>query len=402
MSYTIANVKAHLTGMGHTGTLNRVTNFEHMCERAANTMLMKMRPLETLYLTELSQAVHDQIYDYPLQTYFGSLVDLYPVDNRDSLDEADRRYAEDFDRRKGIDEKKVSIESRNGVKFLRVNWPVSAPTTVNAMDSLTANGTWSAVASAANLISESRRFISGTGSIGFDVVASGDGIQNTTQTSLDLSDLEDEGDFFIWLYLPSTSTLTSATLLWGNDLTAKYFTGVAQTTQADGTAFVVGWNLLRFPWATAVETGTVTTTAIDSVKLTLTTSGALAGVFADNILVSAGRYFNIKAYSKWLFQDTSGNWQVRPRTDNDDDLVMLDADALQIFLLELLIAMAHQLEGTDSTFDIGWAQKELYGDPGARSVEGRMGLYRAYKGNQPDQRKRVTAGYYGNAARGRW
>lgn len=402
MAYSIGDIKAHLTAMGHTGTLKRVRNFEYACERAANTMLLKVKPLETMYVAELAQSVHDQIYDYALQSYFGGLIDVYPVDNRDSLDGADRSYAGDFDRRKAIDSKKVSIESKGGLKFMRINWSVSAPATVNTMDSLTANGTWSLVGTATTLATDTTRLISGAASISFNVAASGDGIQNTTMAQLDLSSMSQKGDFFEWVYFPAVTNLTSVTLVFGDDLTTKYWTAVAQTAQADGSAFAAGWNLLRFPWSTAVQTGTVDNTKIDSAKLTFTVTGAITGIHVDNIIAGNGRYFNLKGYSKWLFQDTSSNWEKRPTTNSDDDNVMLDADCLQIYLLELLIAMAQQLEGTDGTFDIGWAQKELYGDPAARATEGRMGLYRMYKGNQPDQRKRVTAGYYGNVARGRW
>lgn len=405
MAYSIGDVKAHLTGMGHTGTLNRVKNFEYMCERAANTMLMKVRPLETMYLAELSQAIHDQIYDYPIQSYFGALIDIYPVDNRTSLDDGSRSYAEDFDRRKALDTNKISIESRGGLKFARINWPVSAPTVLNALDSLTANGTWSAFGTAANLATDTQRFMSGSGSVAFDLVTTGDGIKNTTMAALNLASLDTAGDFFAWVYFPAVTNLTSVTLVWGTNVTTKYWTSVAQTTQSDGTAFAAGWNLLRFPWSTATKTSTPDDTAINSAKLTVAATGAITGIRVDNIIVSKGRYFDIKAYSKYLFQTASGTWEARPTTNSDDDLVMLDVDALQIFLLELLIAMAQQLEGTDSGFDIGWAQKELYGDPAARASEGRMGLYRMYKGYQPDQRKRVTAGYYapgGRISRGRW
>lgn len=405
MAYNIGAVKEHLVGMGHSGTLNRVRNFEAMCERAANTMLLKVKPLELEYLAELSQAVHDQVYDYPLQTYFGSLIDIYPVDNRDSLDQGGRQYAETFDRRKGIDKKKLSIESKQGVKFMRINWPVNAPATVNTMNSLTANGSWVVVGSATNLRLDTLRKISGTASIEFDVVVSGDGIKDTTMASLDLSAVDGEGDFFAWVYLPSVTTLTSISAKWGNDLTLKYWTSVAQTTQSDGSAFAIGWNLLRFPWSSATETGVVDDTAIDSFQITLATTGALANVRVDNIVVSLGRYFDIKAYSKYLFQDTNGNWEARPRPDNDDDVVMVDADSYQIFLMELLIAMAQQLEGTDSGFDIGFAEKALYGDPQSPSTKGRQGLYRLYTSDQPDQRKKVTSGFYsegGNVSRGRW
>lgn len=403
--YTIGAVKQHLIGMGHSGTLSRVRNFEQMCERAAMTMLTKVKPLELVYLAELPQAVHDQVYDYSLQSYFGSLIDIYPVDNRNSTDDASRIYAETFDRRKGIDQNKVSIEANQGVKFIRIDWPVNAPTVVNTMDSLTANGTWSSVGTAANLKVDTLRKISGSGSIEFDVLASGDGIKNSTMTQLDLSSLDGEGAFFAWVYLPSVTAVTSISLKWGNDLTLRYWTSAAQTIQADGAAFVAGWNLVKFLWSNATETGVVDDTTIDSAEIILATTGALAHVRVDNITVSLGRYFDIKAYSKYLFQDTSGNWESQPTVNSDDDVVVLDADAYQIFLMELLIAMAQQVEGSDSSFDIQFAEKALYGDSQSSTTKGRIGLYRLYEGDQPDQRKKVSAGFYnnsGNVSRGRW
>lgn len=402
MAYTIGAVKEHLIGMGHSGTLSRVRNFEAMCERAANTMLLKVKPLELMYVTELNQAVHDQIYDYALQSYFGGLIDIYPADNRDSLDEGDRVYAQTFDRRKGIDQDKISIESKQGVKFIRINWPVNAPTLVNEMDSLTANGTWTTVGSATNLRVDTGRKLSGTGSIEFDLVTTGDGLKNTTMTSLNLSAVDGEGDFFAWVYFPTVSTVTSVSAKWGNDLTIKFWTSVAQTTQSDGSAFVSGWNLLRFPWASATETGVVDDTAIDSFQITVAAIGAIPNIRVDNITVSLGRYFDIKAYSKYLFQNSSGTWIARPSANTDDDVVVLDSDAYQIFLLELFIAMSQQTEANESSFDISFAQKQLNGDPTSASVQGRTGLYQLYKKDQPDQRKKVTEKYYGNPARGRW
>lgn len=405
MAYSIGQVKQNLIGMGHSGTLSRVRNFENMCERAANTMLLKVKPLELMRKAELPQAIYDQIYSYQLPTDFNSMIHLYPEDNRTSLDQASRAYAETFGRRKAIDRNLISIESKEGVKFAHIDWPTTAPMVLNTMDSLTANGTWSAVGSAANLRVDTQRKVSGTGSIEFDIVASGDGIKNTTQTALNLSNIDAGGGFFAYVYLPAVAAVTSVSARWGNDLTLKYWTSAAQTTAFDGSAFAIGQNLVFFPWGSATETGVVDDTQIDSFQITISTTAALAGVRVDNITVGLGRYFYLKYYSKWLFKDTSGNWEAQPRTDNDDDTIVLDADAYQIFLLELLKAMAQQLEGSDSSFDIGWANKELHGDPQSVSLEGRMGLYRLYKSDQPDQRVKITDGFYvprGRVSRARW
>lgn len=405
MSYTIGAVKSNLIGMGHSGTLNRVRNFEAMCERAANTMLQKVRPLETERKAELAQAIYDRIYSYALPTDFAALIDLYPEDNRTSLDEVSRIYAETFNRRKGIDRNKISIESKEGIKYANIDWPTTTPMVLNTMESLTVNGTWSAVGSAANLKVDTARKITGLASIEFDVVTSGDGIKNTTQAALNLSSVDNGGGFFAYVYFPAVSNLTSVSAKWGNDLTLKYWTSAAQTAQFDGNAFAIGWNLVFFPWVSATETGVVDDTQIDSFQITIASTGAIANVRVDNITVGLGRYFYLKYYSKFLFKDTSGNWEAQPRTDDDDDTVIVDSDTYQIFLMELLIAMAHQVEGSESDFDINFAEKALYGDPQSPSTKGRLGLYRLYTSEQPDQRKKATDSFYaegGNVSRGRW
>ncbi|MCK5027959.1 MAG: hypothetical protein KAS07_06065, partial [Candidatus Pacebacteria bacterium] len=102
---------------------------------------------------------------------------------------------------------------------------------------------------------------------------------------------------------------------------------------------------------------------------------------------SIGSQFDIKYYSKYLIKNSAGTWITR--TTDDDDTVVLDNDAIQILLLEDLIAAAHQIEGADSGFDIGWAKKELYGED-LRDT----GLYAKYRSRYSSQAKKEVA-YYG-------
>jgi len=391
MSITIAQRKEHLTGQLHGGTLNKVRNIEALFERAGNTMLSKLDPVDTIRTAALAQSIHDDVYGYALPSDFKKPIDLMPQDNRTSRDNAARVLARPFDLNKFIANKQVSIEGSEGTKILRVNWRSRAPKTLHAMNSLTGNGTWSAVGSAANVAANAIFKISGNASIEFDLAASGDGIKNTAMASVDLSDEDEVGDFFVWVYLPSVANVTSLSARWGNDLTLNYWSSTAQTTQADGTAFKVGWNLLRFPWSTATETGTVAPATIDSFQITVAASSALSNVRVDNITVSIGRNFDIKYYSKYLIKNSAGTWL--SRTTSDDDVVVLDNDAIQILLLEDLIAAAQQLEGTDSAFDIGWAKKELNGDPHAMSADGRIGLYQRYRGENRSMSKKAAGRY---------
>ena len=345
-----------------------------MYERVASLFLQKVKPLETIRLGTLSSTVHDDVYNYPLVSDYNSLIDLIPQDNRTAWDMAFRRNSAPFDLEKAIKEKTVSIEGSEGSKIIRINWRSRQGKVLHTMNSLTDNGTWSAVGSATGLKANTIFKVSGSGSIEFDLVASGDGIQNTTMSAVDLTDEDEVADVFAWVYLPSAPTSISA--VWGNDLTTNYWTSTAQTTQADGTAFKVGWNLLKFSWSSATETGTVAPASVDSFKLTIANGSALSNIRVDNIMFSIGRNFDIKYYSKYLFKNSAGTYISLPTTD--DDTVLVDNDSLPLFIFELLKAMAHQVEGTDSAFDLKYAQGEL------------ADLYPSFRSEYPDQRKKTV------------
>lgn len=360
--------------MGHSSTLGKVRNKYEMYERAASIFLQKAKPLETMRTAALASTVHDDFYFYALPSDYNSLIDLYPQDNRTSWDMAYRRLAGQFDLEKAIKERTISIEGSEGSKIIKINWRSRQGKVLHTMNSVTANGTWSAVGSATGLKANTIFKVSGSASIEFDLVASGDGIQNTTMTAVDMTDEDEVADVFVWLYFPSVPTSVSA--VWGNDLTTNYWTSTAQTTQADGTAFKVGWNILKFPWSTATETGTVAPATIDSFKLTIASSSAMNNVRVDNIVFSIGRNFDLKYYTKYFFKNSAGTYISIPTTN--DDTVLVDNDSLPLFLFELLKAMAHQVEGTDSNFDLQYAQAEL------------AELYPSFRSEYPDQRKKAV------------
>lgn len=391
---TWGDVKDNLSAMLHGGSLNKVRNVEMAAERAANTMLSKIDPIDTIRTSALTNLVHDDITNYSLPSDYKKIIDLYPQADRGSDDTASRRPIEKFDLTKELTNRTIAVSSNNGSKFLKINWADRSPKVLNACNSLTVNGTWSAVGTASGLVADSITKYSGSASIRFDVNATGDGIQNTTMTATDMTDEDEVADVFIWVYVGDTTNLTSISAIWGNDLTANYWTGATQTTQADGTAFQNGWNLIKFAWSSATETGTVDPTTIDSFKITINSTGVIANVRVDNILFSIGRAFDLSYYSKYIFKNTAGTWITKPTTDLDT--VVLDNDAMQIFLLECLIAIGHQIEGENSGFDINFAKNEL-GDP----TKG-LGLYAKYVKEYPTQAKKEVSYYGSNPSRGRW
>lgn len=394
MSYTITQVKEHLTAMMHGGTLNKIRNFNPLLERTANTVITKCDPITTMRTQPLVDLIHEDVFDYTLPSDYKKAIDLMPQEERDTNDFAYRQYAGTFDLKKMIADRVISVEAREGTKVLRVNWRDKPPRSVHNMDSLTANGTWSTVGSATNLRIDKQFKFSGSASVRFDLVATGDGIQNTDFQTLDLTNEDETADFFVRVYLPDITNVTSVSLAWGNDLTTNFWTGVAQTTQADGTAIQTGWNLFQFPWDTATETGTVDATAIDSAKVTIAASVALPDVRVDAITVSIGQPFNLKYYSAFLFQTSAGTYIRQP--SDDTDVLLLDELSLNIFLNEALIEMAQQAEGEDSTFDITIASRRLNGDPTSPDRVLRKGLYAQYRVEYPSQSKKITASWFGS------
>jgi hypothetical protein len=395
MAFTIAEIKDHLTGMGHGGTLNKLRNINQVFERAAAAMQLRVDLLESMRETGLSQTVSNAQFDYTAPSDLGRLIDLYPQANRESVDQGARTTAQNFDLRKNLEDKTVSIESSNASKVFRINWRVRTPKTYHSMDSVTNNGTWGASGTATGVELDTIYRYTGSGSIKFDLAASGDGIQNTTATQIDLTDEDEVANVVFPVYFADASNIASVQVLWGNDLTTNYWTGVAQTAhlttnywtgvaqtaQSDGTAFQAGWNIISTPWNTATETGTVTPSTIDSVRVVVNTTaaGAVNNIRVDNILFAIGFPFNVKYYSKFLFKNSSDVWISRP-TDNSDSVVV-DNDGLLLFLYETLKVMAHQLEGTDSAFDLQFSQSEL------------NDLYQRYKSQHPSLAVKVRQHY---------
>lgn len=392
--HTITEVENNLVGLSHGGTLNKVRNKYHLYGRAANNMLSKIKILETIRVATLAQTVHTNFYEYSLPSDYSSLIGIYPQANRTTADQISRNNAESFDRRKSIDDKKISIEGLEGTKKARINWDVRTPKTLSGMDSYNGNGTWSAVATASNVATDTIYKYSGGGSVRFDVAATGDGIQNTTLSQIDFTNEDEVADVYVPFFIRDTTELaklTSVTVTWGNDVTTTYWQGVAQTMQADGTAFRVGWNVIKVPWSTATETGTVNPATIDSARITFTITGAIQDIRVDNIIFSIGYPFDIKYHSKYLFQTASGVWINQPTTDTD--LVVCDNDSINIFLYECLDEMAHQVEGEDSNFDMQQARKKLYGDAASPDYVGRVGLYANYRAEHPAQTKKLISNY---------
>jgi len=190
------------------------------------------------------------------------------------------------------------------------------------VSSLDAVGTWLLFGDATNVELSTGNFVEGTGSIKFDISAAGGttaGISNSALAQSDLSEFfEGEGSCVVRVYITSTTNLTNYILRIGSDSSNYYSKTV--TTQADGTAFVNGWNILNFDLATFTTTGTPVITAADYCVIYFTkTAGKISevGYKFDAIQLRVGEINNLYYYSGYGWQSSTGTYKVNSTTSSD-------------------------------------------------------------------------------------
>jgi hypothetical protein len=392
--YTVANLKDDLTGALHGTSLNKINGLTNLIWRAARNVLTILDPDETIKSAQISNAVSDEIYDYllPADLKGQKIIDIRPQVNRNAGDRISGRFSETFDISKKNNT--FAIKNDSGVKSLRLSKSITpAPKTLHSMDSITDNGTWAVGGDASNLTRDNVDYVSGAASLNFDLTGAGTSgyIENSTLADVDLEDEDELSSIFVRVYIPDTSIITNFILRWGND-SSNYWADTV-TAPHDQTTFKTGWNILRFDWNGATETGTVDPKTIDYLRFTVTyTATAETDIRVDKIACSLGQIWEIEYYSKYLFRSTAGTWMAEP-TD-DGDIVNLDEDGYNILLNELAYLASQQLQGEDSSVDADFFREELYGKPATTASDEKIGLYDIYKEDHPSQAKKPRETYY--------
>ena len=389
MSYLISDAKEDLEGMLHSTSVSKVKNIYSVFWRAARNLLTKIDPPDTKRIAQITNAVHDDIYDYtaPSDLKGNKIIDIRPQANRAQSDSFSQRFAREFDKYKKTGT--FQIRMNKGTKTLRLSANISkSPVTVHSMDALTGEGTWAAGGDATNLTRDTLEYLYGAASLNFDLNASGSVgyIENSTFTAIDLSDYDEVGALFVSVYIPDISIITNFILRWGSSSSAYWSRTV--TAPHDQSAFKTGWQILKFEWNGATETGTVDPAAIDYLRLSVTYNGtAETDLRADKITCSKGEIYELEYYSENLFQNSNSTWIAKPTEDTD--IVNLDEDGYNLFLYESGLLACQQMAGADSAADQKFFKEQLYGD-GARE---NPGLYHKFKVDHPTEALRPR-GYY--------
>lgn len=383
----ISDLKSDLQRKIGGTSLNKVSGVYSLIAEAGRSVLTQIDPEETIRITQITNAVHDEVYDYAIPSDFKDVIDLRPQADRKVGDNFSKGFSEAFDLRKYLVKERLAIRNNSGTKSIRIAASLSSPTTLHQMNSITENGTWAVGDNATNLTVDTVDYISGSGSLNFDLTAGGATgyIENSAMTAVDLTDHDEKSSLFLWVYIPDTSIITNFILRWGSS-SANYW--LRTVTQAhDATAFRTGWNLLRFDWNGATETGTVNPASIGYLRLTTTYNGtAETDLRVDNIVSSLGKIYEIEYYSKYIFRNSSGTWLETPTADSDT--INLDVEGYNCLLYECVRLLAPEIMEEDAGFDSNFYERELHGS-GTKK-----GLYQKYREHYPSQRMRPQDTYY--------
>lgn len=385
MSTLISDFKTRIQQKIHGRALDKVQDVYGLIYEASNNLKLAIDPKEMQRIEPLTNAVYDDVYSYacPSDLKGDGIVDVRPQVNRSIRDNFHQTYAPRFDRIKAFES--LAVENDGTLKTLRLNSskPPAGPT-VNALNSVTENGTWAADSTyATDITTDQINYVAGSGSVRFNLAADAGSqtgyIENSTMTAVDLSDIADVGALFAWVYLPTASNFTSVSLRWGSS-TSDYYSVTATTTHVNS-SFVNGWNLLRFDWPTTVASGTPVDTAIDYLRVSFVYNGtAMNGVRVDNIVARNGVIFDVVYNSDYMFRNSSGTWIIKPTADTD--LLNLETEAENMLLYEVAFLIAQEVGGEDASFDVSYfkaKRDEVWGQ-----------YMRKYK----SQRKRPRSPYY--------
>jgi hypothetical protein len=388
---TNSQFKSNLNGKLHGTTLNKIDGVNAKIGDAAAAMSLRTDPPTTIRSSRIENAIYDHVFNYTIPSDFkgvDSVIDIRPIGVRSTDDGLTGRGLMEFDVKK--ERNTFAVEQVNGVKTLRLSKNLTGRTTVAPLDS--AADPFATIAlsgDASDLTTDNLDFVSGSGSISFDLSGStGQAIVTITLADgIDLSDLLNLGALMEWIKFPA-ATLTSVALRWGSSASAYWQKSV--TKPHDRTAFDNNaWNLLIHDWNSATKVGSPDEAAISVIQIVInyTAGTAVTGVHLDSVTAALGEAWEMVYYSNAFFTNAAGTvYKTEPTLETD--LILLDPDALNILSYETLAILAQEVKGKNGSSDVELAYTRLEGKGNT------LGLYDHYNEKYPSQAIRLQGTYY--------
>lgn len=365
MAYSVLNAKADLTGVLHGTQLSQIQNLDGIFNRAARQLLLDLDPQETKRVLEFTNPIFNSVFDYPIAADVkgNKIIDIRPQVRRLPVDVWSQSYNQAFDIAKTNILSQTDMFTMNfntGLKTIRINAPfLNAPIVVNQIEAIATNGTWAAGGTASNLVVNNSNFVQGAGSLQFDSTVGAAYLENSTMSQIDLSSYVNQSSFFVWVYIPTGTNLTSVNLRIGSD-SSNYYTSTITLNQ-QSVAFVNGWNLCQFQWSSMSVTGSPDSTVLNYARITLNTIGTNTACKINGLDSILGSILEYEYYSKYMFRNvTTGAFQ--ETVLDDSDLINLDTESYNIFFNLLAYFAVQQQQGVDAINYDGPFFKKAYDD----------------------------------------
>lgn len=323
MSITVDDIITNFNTYISDETTNRISDDERLQYiTEATTWLQKELGNDHMNAT-YDFEYFDRIHRYKITSNVPDLFDVSDLTTRD-LDEHkepfDRKPATELRLEIGLDDtdNAYAVERKNDDWFLLVNYhPDDSAKQLASFDSTTADGgTWeldSSGSDATNLTQDDVEYKQGGSCLNFDIDVSQSAndratIKNTALSTKNLSDYEDLGSLFLWIYLPDTTNINSVSLYWGSD--SFNYWNESVTTDYAGESFADGWNRLQFEWSQASQAGSPDVTAIDFIQININYAGGQADdtdLRVDDLFIANPNKLTFHYLSWYVGQDNGGS-----------------------------------------------------------------------------------------------
>lgn len=385
INITLAQIKSDIASKMKGTSLREISDFYGTVAGAANRMLARIDPQETIRTVTMTTPFFDNINDYALVTDYKRMIDIRPQVNR--FNQPGRsHYSETTPRQflERLDSNSFSIRWNNMTRTIRAQkLPSGNVVQMDSFDGPTANGSWAVGGDASGLYTEVLNFVEGNSSLGLNIsgVTGSSYIDNSTAAVLDLSAYlyEDTSTLFVWIPIGYSSYFSNFKLRRGSSSSA--YKEVTVTVKADGTAFNDGWNMLRIDWSTATTTGSPDNTKniYRRFGMTTTVGTAITGVLVDNWTNALGTLNEIEYYSEYMFRTAAGTWISVPTLDTDT--ICVGPNSYEILKAEMMIDVIKEIRtGNIMTAEVNEWRLMLNGQPQSRYVKDPPyhGLYADY------------------------
>lgn len=337
-------------------------------------MKKRVNPPEMIRKVFLEDAIYGHVneYDVPEEMSYDDVIMINKLETRhgDNVDTlvnpmsvTHRKNFWKKDKHYGQLQNVMTINYTNGKKTASIHHPTglkSKDMTINDMDSLNKNGTFTVGGNIGNLVVDHLNRVQGKGAFSFDINNSGTSgfIQTMDMQAFKLTDFLQKGALFQEFFTSLPLEITSISLSVFSSPT-DYYRYTVNGPHNNSTGFLQGWNQLKF----LIEeyAGNPDPDALIGFKVEITTTGNTAGSCRlDKLVARTGDVFEITYESRYCIIDPVTQQWIQRASKGTDELVFED-DSYSVFVLETALALMKELyaNGAVAKADISSTQADL-------------------------------------------